>query len=394
MRAAKQYYVFEGLKSLGLGATVVAYVPFLLEIGLSLSEVALVNAIFMAVTMVSEIPTGMCADGKGRAFSLKLGVVFWGLGAVAYIAAIGFWSAALAESLIAIGSAFLSGAQQAWIKDALIREGRVKDLLHVNANASIVRGCMMLGGGVIGAVLSLIHSRLLFVPLAILSVVAALFVSKYMNGIGEPPERLTELEALKRSSSLLRQRSDLKWVLLAFIVFGAVVALNHFWAPFFEPQVGRMGLAGVWVIIYLSFIPSGLWIRRMNKNMEQSKEVFYIVLAVGLSGIGMLGAGLTAGWVLPLAAVAVHELGRGMFQPLVDTFTQHRVPSNQLATFVSLQAFIGKIGFIITPIVVALSINGMPDTPATISLVWIAAGTALVFGATVLWVLRPRNDKA
>ncbi|NQV90113.1 hypothetical protein HQ487_01760 [Candidatus Uhrbacteria bacterium] len=76
MSATRTYYVFTAFIYIGLGATVTAYTPFLQSIGLSLSQIALVNAIFWSVIILSELPTGMLADGRSRAYSLKLGGTF------------------------------------------------------------------------------------------------------------------------------------------------------------------------------------------------------------------------------------------------------------------------------------------------------------------------------
>src|SRR3989338_336825 len=118
MSVTKIYYLFTALMGLGMGATMTVYAPFLLSIGLSLGEIALVNALFWAIIIAAEIPTGMFADGRSRAFSLKVGMIFHGLGAILYLFADGFWSVALAESTLGIATAFMSGAQQAWITDA------------------------------------------------------------------------------------------------------------------------------------------------------------------------------------------------------------------------------------------------------------------------------------
>ena len=100
MSAARTYYLFFALIHIGMGLHVTAYTPFLASIGLSLGEIALVNTIFWGVLITAELPTGMLADGRSRAYSLKLGAGISALGALAYVFAIGFWSAAFAEAVV------------------------------------------------------------------------------------------------------------------------------------------------------------------------------------------------------------------------------------------------------------------------------------------------------
>ncbi|MEK7481456.1 MAG: MFS transporter, partial [Patescibacteria group bacterium] len=108
MRPERLYYLFTALVRLGPTVTVTAYVPFLLSLGLSLGEVGLVNAVFWAVVMLAEVPTGMLADGRGRAWSLKIGAFIQLVGIALYVTATGLYSAMFAEAMLGIGAAFLS----------------------------------------------------------------------------------------------------------------------------------------------------------------------------------------------------------------------------------------------------------------------------------------------
>jgi len=117
-----------------------------------------------------------------------------------------------------------------------------------------------------------------------------------------------------------------------------------------------------------------------------------IVLSIALAGAGLVGVAVAPQLLFAMPALVVHEIGRGFFQPLTDAFVQHRIHSSYRATFGSLQSFLGRIGFAIVPFVVWMFIQGKPNTPATISQVWIVCGSALLLGAMLLWVTRPRSD--
>lgn len=372
-----------------MGATVTAYAPYLLSIGLTLGEVGLVNGIYWGVMILAELPTGMLADGKSRAWSLKAGVVFHVIGSLFYMGATGFVSAAVAEALIGIGAAFLSGAQSAWIADALDRDGEPESIREVQATDMLIRTPIFLLGGWFGAALALVSYRLIWIPLVITGVLTAILVHKSMKGRGEPLHRVTELEAFVLSLKQLRNSRSLMWLIGTMILFGTVVSFNHYWSPFFEPKVGTLGLGWVWMIIYLSFMPSGWMVRKLS--VAVGNEGKYIVLSLLLSGLGLALAGLSGGLVFPLSAIVIHEFGRGMFEPLTESFVQHRVKSSYRATFGSLRSFLGNIGFAIVPVIIWFSIKGKPDTPETISQVWVVSGVFLTLGSIAIWFLRPRK---
>ncbi len=389
MTATQIYYWFSALLGLGMGATATVYAPFLLSIGLSLGEIALVNAIFWTILIAAELPTGMFADGRSRAFSLKAGMIFHSLGAVSYMMAEGFWSAALAEGLIGIGMAFMSGAQQAWITDALTREGKIEKTRHVFATESVIRMFVFVLGGFIGVLLALISYRLIWLPVIFTSLIAVALCHRHMNDQGEPIERMTEREAFTHSWRHLLQSQALKWVIGSMILFGGVISFNHFWSPYFQTKVGTLGLSWVWALFHLGTMASGWMIRRMTIGVGQ--ETRMIVLSLFLCGIGLALISFFSGIIAPLAAVMIHELGRGMFQPLTDSFVQHRVKSAYRATFGSLQSFLGRIGFAIVPLVVWILIDGKPDTTDTIASVWVVCGSLLAVGSLIFWLVRPRT---
>lgn len=389
MRTEHKYYLYDAVVDFGLAMTVTAYAPFLISIGLTLGEVSLINAFFWLTIVLAEIPTGMLADGKSRAWSLKMGCVFFTLGAFAYLFANGFWSALVCECVIGIGMAFFSGAEQAWVTDALHREGRDHERRKVFATAGVIRGFVMVVGGFLGSIFALSNARLIWLPMIITSPLAWLVVHKLMNGQGEPIHKMTEVEALRASVSLLKSNRSLKWVIGMMFVFGAVISFNHFWSPYFQPLVGTMGLSWVWAIMYIGLALSAVIVRRLS--IPQGQEAAWIAASVVVTGIGLGGVGLSSGLLLPLFMATMHECGRGMLGPLVDSFVQHRVESGYRATFGSLQSLLGKISLAIVPALIWLTIRHDPNTPETIRFVWFVCGLVLIIGSLMLFLVRPRN---
>ena len=390
LKPATVYYVFKALLHFGIGITVTGYVPYLLSIGISLGEVALVNFVFWAGVVIFELPTGMLADGRGRAWSLRVGILAQSFCATTYMLANGLPLAILAELFASLSVAMQSGTLQAWITDALERQGQSHVRRQVFATGAIVHGVCMLVGGVLGAGLAYLEYRLIWLPLVAIGIVGYMFGRRYMNGEGEPLERVSEYVALKNSMKLLRTSSDLRWVVGVFVVFGLVVCFNFYWAPYFKAEVGQLSLGWVWLIVYLPCVFGGWIVRRLTAS--QGQEGNYLVLSMVSSGLGMLLLVFTNSLFLSLSAVFIHEVGRGLFEPLNDSFVQHRVSSSIRATFGSVQSFLGRLGFALVPLSVWASLSDYPDTRGTIRLIWLVAGALLVCGALLLWLVRPRTS--
>ncbi len=388
MRVEKTYYLFIGLLAFGMGMTVTAYGPFLRGIGLSLGEIALVNAVFWLTLSLSEIPTGLVADGRGRAWSLRLGARFEAAAALAYFFASGVWSAVCAEMLFGIGMAFLSGAQQAWLVDALRAEGRGERARHVFATAGILSGAGMLVGGAVGALLSLWEPRLIWLPMVGCGLVASRLVSRHMEGRGNSEAAMTERQAFCAAVATLRSNRSLWWLTGTMLVFGLVIPFNNFWAVYFEPDVGRLGLAGTWTAIYLS-VMAGSWIVR-RATFANRHEGTGTLVALGTTAVGLLLIPLV-GFPGAFAPLVLHELGRGAFQPLSESFIQRRVESGCRATFGSLLSLIAKAGNVSAPLAAWWFTWGMENSQATIGQVWIAAGGTMLAFVLLLRVLRPKE---
>ncbi|MEK7532506.1 MAG: MFS transporter [Patescibacteria group bacterium] len=389
MRPEYLYYLFLSLVRLGMFATVTAYVPFLMSLGLSLGEIALVNAVYWAVVMLAEVPTGMLADGRGRAWSLKMGALVSFVGAALYMTATGLYSAMFAEAVIAIGTAFLSGADSAWLADALTRAGRAQTLRRAYATAGMWSGAIGIVGGIAGALLALQGYRFIWVVMMVTAPLAWALAHYRMNHMGEAIDPLTEREALRASVRALRSSPALRWVIVAAVLFGAVVSFNHYWAPYFERYGGQMGLAGIWTLMYGSLVVASWFARRLT--LPLGSEARWLALALLLAGAGLMALPFSPWLATSLALVVVHELGRGLFAPLAETFVQHRVESGYRATYGSLQSFLGKGGFMAASLVVWLAIGGEPNTTDTIAKVWLSAGGMIVLGVAILYWFRPRG---
>lgn len=383
------YYLFQFFTSLGMTCIVTSYTPFLLSIGLSLSQVALINVGFWGIIVLSEIPTGIFADTKNRAWSLQIGTAFHALGEMVYFTARGFWTALLAELIVGVGAAFLSGVQQAWITDALEKRNESHQLRHVFATGSVWRGMGALLGGVLGgAAMVWFGLRAGWALNAFFMVCALVMALMKMNGHGEPEVRVSEREAFRGSFEMLRRTPSLQWATAAAVAFGLVVPFNHYWSPFFMERVGTGNLVWVWIVLYGSVTVAGLAARSIKNRANAERD--WLCGALLCAGIGFAFLGATTGVIAPMILVVVHELGRGAFEPLLDSFTQHRVTSSIRATYGSLQSLIGRIGFAGTLVAVAFGTRDLPNTLETMMVVLLIFGLLLAAAALFLWLFRPR----
>lgn len=392
MHPVRVYQTLSVLVSFGFSIQATMYVPYLLNLGLTLAEVTLVNAVFLGSIFVLEIPTGMLADGRSRAWSVKTGILIRALGVFDYACAVGFWSSLFAEAIIGFGAAFISGAFQAWLVDALKKRGEDCDLRRVFASTGALMALTALAASIVGSRINIIHPRLVWAVGGVFTLAAWFLSLRWMNGDeGEAPldERVGEWVALRLTLAGLRRNRGLRWGAAAATAFGLVLPFNYYWAPFYGERVGTHNLVWVWVPIYVATALSGYLVKR--GSLRIAHDTTGIVVALAVAGVGLAAIGTGPGFLIPLGWTVLHEFGRGLYAPHSSTFFQHRFESANRATAGSVQSFIETCGWTLILLVVTATTWHAPSTGSTITTVWAINGMLLVLASFLLWHLRPRT---
>jgi len=130
------------------------------------------------------------------------------------------------------------------------------------------------------------------------------------------------------------------------------------------------------------------WVEKSDRVRES--QTVTIPLALGLTGVGLALLGLVDGLFFPVAFLLIHELGRGMFHPLMDGFIYSRVGSSFKATYGSLQSMVSRFGFAVVLFVGWILMRGAYVNIGD-DVIWPLAGTALIFSSAILWFIRPRK---
>jgi MFS family permease len=107
--------------------------------GFSALEFATLKSIYYASTIVLELPGGVFADRFGRRTALIACAALNGAGCFLYGAGEQFWALAVAELLLAMGTALLSGADSALLYDSLRESGQVER--YASAEGRIKTAC-------------------------------------------------------------------------------------------------------------------------------------------------------------------------------------------------------------------------------------------------------------
>lgn len=337
---------------------------FLLDAGLSIFQAFLANAFFTIGQVVFEIPTGIIADGYGRRLSYLLGAGTLALSTLMYVwmwqihAPFYLW--ALASIMIGLGFTFFSGANEAWLVDALTDAGFFEDgesLDAVFGRGQVIAGVAMLVGSVAGGYIA--QATSLGVPYVIRAVLLlGNFVLAYLlmfdAGFSKPPKTSVLVSAgnlLKTSIDLGLKDRKLRWMMLTSpflngVVLYAMYALQPYLLSLYnDPKA--YGIAGLAAAITAGAqIVGGFSVKYIARDAKKSVGILFVSILVGSSLL--VAMGIFNHFVSVLLLLTGWSLMLSIATPMRMSYLNQRIQSGQRATLLSLDSVLGSGGAAIT----------------------------------------------
>lgn len=386
MNSVWAYYIFSFLFAFGTCFQATTYVPYLLSVGLSMSEITLVNALFWLTISVAEVPTGMLADGKSRRWSMKMGIALLISSIVIYLTIQTLWAVFVAELLGGIGLAFLSGSREAWITDALKQRGEFGQLDRIMARSFMANMLGALLAGCIGGFVGMVSLRVPLLLDAVILLGLLVFVHYFMTAEGEPVHKVSERQALIGGLRAFRSEQGLRWLAICSMASGLILPLHLGWAEFFRIKLGAGAMPYLWFFMLVTVIGSGFLLQRFGIR----RDAAMLCLSMLLMGVSLMFLGVAQSPMLLIIAMGLQEFASGAQRVTTDVYLQRRVKSEHRATSGSLQSLFGRFGNALALGGATLMLGG-PFEPARIQTVWFVVGAILIGAVCLLWVFRPRE---
>ena len=380
------YYVLSGLTSASMGFFMGIYSNFLRGAGLDEFWVNMVNVCFFVTITICEIPTGLFADILGRKGSFVISCFMETVAFAIYGVSRSFGGFVLAECIGAVGKTFANGAFDAWLVDSLKETGEKFDLLKIFARRSLVSRSAVIIAAIVGGWLGDIALNIPFFATSGLYAVSGLLALvlmketyferkkfSFMSGLSEMRE------GFSKSLVFVRQDADFRFLLIAGAVqMFAFMAPNMEWQKVFSNLGFNNSLNGmIGAVINVAIILGVMLSGQIDRCVKGEKKQLTFTLV--LTGICIA---LTVSFVniCPvLIFFFLHEVGRGMCGPIMDSYTHHCITSSkERATLSSFGSMVGHFGGALGLLVSGLIAKYMGITSA-----WIVSGTVLVL-ATLL----------
>lgn len=389
-----RYYAYKATSAVELYRPTM-YLYFL-SVGLSFTQIAVLEAAYNVTTVLAEVPTGYVGDRIGRRNSLIVGTVIIAVTLLG-IALAGSFPALLALYVCwSVGYTFRSGTEDAWLYDSLTGDGA--------ASFTAVRGrgqSVALAVGVVGSVVGgALAARDLALPFLAAAAVTAVGVPVLLTvddrphrrpdaGGGDEPSGagspvLTPRRALAAVRAALADRRVRAFVVYHYVLFSAATYLLFILLqPRLETLAPTLGLASArvepllgWYYAAIALVSAAATFGAEPVRERVGLRTWFLVVPP------LVGLVLVVQWWVPLLAVPGFVLVRALGETtgiFAAQFVNDRVASLGRATVLSAMAMVS--GLTVVPFQLG---GGVVSDVADPGLALAAVGGVLLVGAGVV----------
>ena len=413
-RVIRTYLTANGLFTLAASLIWAVNTLFLLDAGLDIFTVMVVNASFTVGQLVFEVPTGVIADTIGRKASFLIGIAALAVATVLYVLSsqlqLGIGMFVFASVLIGFGFTCQTGAMDAWLVDALAHTGYEQRLDGVFSKGQIVFGVATLAGTLGGGFLGQLDLAIPYYLRSVVLLLAFAFVAIRMRDVGFEPRPLVWRRFGEESRAILKAGAEYGWRnrVVRVLFFASTIQGVFFIFGFYSWQRYFLDLLArelVWVngVVTAAFALSGVLgsalvgrVMREGARRRNAGNVLalvalgqaVLVLAIGL--IGVLVPATSYGVGVFLAAAGLYVLSGvlgGVQTPVRQAFLNRQIPSAQRATVLSLDAFFGDGGASAGQLGL-----GWLSRAVSIPIAWLAGGAIMTLAAPLYRVARAGDE--
>ncbi len=349
------------------------------RIGLSLTQIMVLQAIFGLASVVFEFPSGYLADRVGYRAALLTGATLWALGWTVYAIATTFTEIALGEIVLGAGNAFVSGADSALLFASLAAADDVGAYTRWEGRTRAAGQACEAGSSAVGGWLYSVAPRLPFW----LQVPNALAAVALVAAMPQPPRAQATIETshVARMWHVVRTTLGHRRLRTA-MQLSVTLGLSTFTMVWLiQPWMQRRGIPVAW--FGPIWAAAHLWLATVSLASARVADAIGVRTTLIVSAVlVVVGYALLATLDSPWAAAAYlcFMTTRGLQSPILATVIQADAPHEDRASVLSLNALCFRLAFVACGPAVGALVDRFTLEPTLGAL---AAASALASAATL-----------
>ena len=314
------------------------------QIGLSLTDIMVLQAIFGLSSVLFEFPSGYLADRIGHRTALLTGASLWIVGWTLYAMATTFASVMAAEIVLGAGHAFVSGADAALLYASLAAAGDAGSYARWEGGVRAAGQMSEAASAAVGGWLYALAPRLplwLQIPVAAAQVAtaAAMRAPRSATAVATG-HAMHMIRVLRYTATHRRVRTA-----IALSVTLGLATFVMVW--FIQPWMQRRGIPAAW--FGPIWAAANLWLAGMSLVSARIAGVFgRHATLIGCAVLAVAGYAGLAFLATPWAVVLYlcFMTTRGLQGPILLSVIQADAPDQDRATVLSLNALCFRLGFV------------------------------------------------
>ena len=337
-----KFQLYRGLQGLSLWMPI--WVIYLLDKGLSLTQITLMDAPFWLILALSEVPTGAFGDRYGRKQSVAVGTFVFAVTMLLFGLADSFLVLFVSYVTWAFAMSFQSGSDSAFLYDTLKELGKEDEFRKVlGRNLAIIQ--------VVGAISALIGPLLATITLSLPIIVNAfttfgafLVVTTFTEPKVRSDANYRYADLIKASLRVSATRGQLRHLLLYSALLGLVPLVGS--AIFFQPYLANLGISvGLFGPIFLlsrgAGIIGSLSSNRIAVRIGQRGAMVVVPIIVTLN---VLGLSIVES-IFGVALFALTSFAMAVLGPVTSAALHREIGSEMRATVMSVQSLVRSLVF-------------------------------------------------
>ena len=339
------YYGIILFMGVSINATGAYYVLFLRDIGLSFSQIALLNTVYMIMHILIEYPSGVMADKYGRKLTFVLGITLHAV----YYTGVGlsrtYIPIAAAYAIGGTGMAFISGTLMAWMVDEVTKEKGSDHIKFVFGRSPIFTG---VAGALSGIIASLVVGYGLNVPFLAaggVGFVTALLAVVLMNENYGSVHKAYNVIFISGIKQFFSNPYLLMLTALSILFHFCIGIFMLTWQVVLTDQGVPNQLIGfMFVAMFLAMSAGGVIASRLFRRIDKISVLK--VAALG-SIVCFLGIGVFNYWWVSLLCFIGIEIIMALWGAALSTWLNEHIPSEIRATLLSAYSTIFAVFYVI-----------------------------------------------
>ena len=317
------------------------------HIGMSLTDIMVLQAIFGLAVVLFEFPSGYLADRAGYRMSLLVGTALCLVGWLLYAQSATFAAVVAAEVVLGAGGAFISGADRALLWVSLDSEARSTRYTRWDGRMRATSQTAEAASAVLGGWLYSASPRLPFwlqVPTAILAVTSAAALRE-----GRPAASAAEHRShVARALDVVRFALWRHRRLQAAMALGVTLGLSTFVMVWLiQPYMQSRGIAPawfgpIWAAAHAWLAGVSLVSARVVRALGVTGTLFACCLLVPIGYAGLSASSSAVGVAFYLCFMTI----RGLQAPILSRVMQEDAPGVDRASVLSLAALVFRLAFV------------------------------------------------